>query len=238
MIKFGFAVLTIAMICGSCSKENVFGDGPVVSEVRPVNNFTGLSMAIPGEVNFSIGPIFRVEIKAQQNVIDVIRTNVVNGVLDIDVKYDVRLRSHENIIIDVQAPSSDYFRLSGSGDINAIGDLTVNQLRMELTGSGNIYLQKAIVAGKIDARISGSGNIRVQGGSAYNEELRISGSGNLDLQEVVAQRADAYISGSGDIRVNLSERLQAHISGSGSVYYKGNPSVSAEISGSGKVKPI
>jgi hypothetical protein len=231
-------VLITTILLGSCTKETVFGDGPVVSDTRSVNNFTGIAMALPGQVNFKVDPVYKVEIRAQQNIINVIRTNVVNGVLDIDVSHDVRLRNHEDIVINIQAPSADFFRLSGSGDIDAIGDLVTNQLRLELSGSGSIDLQRATVADKINARISGSGNINVSAGSTKYEELRISGSGNMNLTEVMAEKAEVNISGSGDMRVNLSHSLIAHISGSGSVYYKGSPTVSTQVSGSGIVKPL
>jgi hypothetical protein len=238
MKKSILAILAAALVFSSCTKEPVIGEGPVVTETRSVNNFTGISVALPGQVHFKIAPVYKVEITAQQNVINVIRTNVINGVLDIDVRHDIRLRRHEDIIINVQGPSSELFRLSGSADINVTGDLVTNQLQLEVSGSGNITVEEAVVTDEVDARISGSGSISVLNGAVKNEELRISGSGDMNLASVVAENAETHISGSGDMRVNVSNYLTAHISGSGSVYYQGNPIVNTHISGSGKVKPL
>jgi hypothetical protein len=232
------AVFTATLFFLSCSKETLIGEGPVVTETRTAGNFTGISFSIPGEVHFKTDPVYKIEIQAQQNILNVLRTRVNGGVLEIDFPHDVRVRRHEDIVINLSGPTADFFRVSGSGDITVQGDIVTNKFYLEVSGSGNIQVQKAIVADKIDGRISGSGNITVSSGSAKNEELRISGSGNMNMADVPAEKAEKHISGSGDIRVNLSQSLTARISGSGSVYYRGNPSVSTNISGSGTVRPL
>jgi len=220
----------------SCKK--VVGEGPVVTETRSVGSFTGISFETAGKVNFTIGPKLPVELIAQQNILDVLQTNIVSGVLHIDFKDNVRVRDYEDIIVNITAPSADYLRLSGSGDMNVLGSLAANNLTMMLSGSGNIYVQTTIIADKINAKVSGSGNISVLNGSAINEDVDISGSGNVELAGVTAQNATTRTSGSGDVKVNLSKSLGVHISGSGSVYYHGNPVISTHISGSGRVIPF
>src|SRR5262249_14520299 len=149
-------------------------------------------------------------------------TNVINGVLHIDFKNSVRVRSYEDITVNISVPSADYFRLSGSGNMDVIGNVAANNLKVTLSGSGDIAVENAVVSDKIDADVSGSGNIRIMNGSAINEDLDISGSGNIELVDVQAQNGVTHISGSGDMKVVLSQSLDARISGSGSVFYHGN----------------
>ena len=79
------AVLAVALsIFPSC--EKVVGEGPLVTQTRTVGNFTGISSEMSGKVNFAVAPEYKVEITAQQNILDVLNTNVVNGVLHIDFK--------------------------------------------------------------------------------------------------------------------------------------------------------
>ena len=220
------------------SCEKVVGEGPLVTQTRTVGNFTGVSSEMSGKVNFTIAPDYKVEITAQQNILDVLNTNVVNGVLHIDLKNNVRVREHEDLLINITAPYADYFRLSGSGNMNVQGDITANSLKVTLSGSGDITVQNAVIADKIDTDISGSGNISIAGGSAVNEDVDISGSGKVEMAGVDAQNAVTHTSGSGDVKLALSTNLDAHISGSGSVYYHGNPIISTHISGSGRVIPF
>lgn len=232
------AITLFTTLLSSCSKEVLFGEGPVVTQTRPLTNFRGVATAIPGQVNFKVDPVFKVEIVAQQNVLDVMRTDIHNGILYIDFRYNVRVKRHEDIVINITAPSADYLSVSGVGNIVTAGEIIVPNMAIDIAGSGNIAVEKATVTGKIDARISGSGNISVASGAAKTEDFEISGSGNMEVSNVPAESAETHISGSGDIRLNLSQSLNAYISGSGSVYYKGHPTVSTHISGSGTVKPI
>jgi hypothetical protein len=226
----------VLFIFPSC--EKVVGEGPLVTQTRTVGNFTGISSEMSGKVNFTVAPDYKVEITAQQNILDVLNTNVVNGVLHIDFKNNVRVREHEDLFINITAPYADYFRLSGSGNMNVQGDIAANSLHVTLSGSGDIAVQTGAIADKIDVDISGSGNISIGNGSAVNEDVEISGSGKVEIAGVDAQNAITHTSGSGDVKLAVTKNLDAHISGSGSVYYHGNPIISTHISGSGRVIPF
>src|SRR6186997_50381 len=160
------------------------------------------------------------------------------GHLVLKIKDGVRIKSNEEIIVNISAPTADYLHLSGTGDLAIIGNINAVNIDMGISGTGNITVQSVLVTDKINANISGTGDITVQSGVAKNEDLRISGSGKLFIDGVVAEKATTTISGSGDMQVNLSQALDATISGSGSVYYRGHPLISTSISGSGKVKPL
>src|SRR5436190_415099 len=150
-----FALLTLA----SCEKELIYGDGPVVTETRPLVNFHGVSSGVPGKVYFKIDPNYKVEVHAQRNILDVLETEVVNGTLWIDYRRRVEIRRAEDVIIYVTAPSADYFNISGTGDINVEGNVVANNLALDISGAANINMEKATIADRISARISGSGNI-------------------------------------------------------------------------------
>jgi len=236
-MKKSLVLLAAAIfIFSSCRK--VVGEGPLVTQNRTVGNFSGVSSEMSGKVYFAIAPEYKVEITAQQNILDVLNTNVVNGILHIDFKDNVRVREHEDLLINITAPYADYFRLSGSGNMNVQGDVAANNLKVTLSGSGDISVQNAVIADKIDADVSGSGNISIANGSAVNEDVDISGSGKVEMAGVTAQNAVTHTSGSGDVKLALSKYLDANITGSGSVYYHGNPIISTHISGSGRVIPF
>jgi hypothetical protein len=218
--------------------EKVVGEGPVVTQTRNVSNFTRISVSIPGKVNYRIDPQFSVQIQAQQNVLDILQTNLEGNELVIKVKDGKRLKEHEDIVVSISAPHLIFVNLSGSAEVNVTGNLVEADLGTKVSGSGNINVQQAALTGKLSGTISGSGNIKVLTGTAKNEDMRISGSGNIDLANIIAETAVTEISGSGDIWVNLSISLNATISGSGSVYYRGHPLISTHVSGSGKVVPF
>lgn len=238
MKKQIFVLAAAAALFTTSSCKKVVGEGHVQTETRNITGFSGVSASIGGKINYKIDPVYKVEITAQPNILDVIETSKINGHLLIKVRNGVRIKTNEEITVNISAPTADYLHLSGSGDLTVTGNINAVNLDMGISGTGNITVPNVIVTDKIDAAISGSGNINVQSGTARNEELRISGSGKLFLDGVTAEKARTNISGSGDMQVNLSQTLDATISGSGSVYYRGHPLISTTISGSGRVRPL
>ena len=238
MKKLFIMLAAAAALLTSSSCKKVIGEGDLQTETRTITDFSGVSASIGGKIYYKIEPVFKVEITAQQNILDVIQATRSNGHLLLKVKDGVRIKSNEEIIVNISAPTADYFHVSGIGDLVVIGNINATDLDMSISGTGDLTMPAISVANKLKAEISGTGNIKVLAGSAKNEDLRISGSGKLLLEAVTTEKVEATISGSGDIKVNVSQTLDATISGSGSVYYHGNPLISTSISGSGRVKPI
>src|SRR5678816_3974518 len=238
MKKLFIMLAAAAAILTTPSCKKVVGEGDLQTETRNITDFSGVSASIGGKIYYKIDPVYKVEITAQRNILDVIQATKSNGHLLLKVKDGVRIKSNEEITVNISAPRADYLHLRGTGDLAIIGNIISTNLDMGISGTGNITVQSVTVTDKIDANISGSGNINVQSGVARTEDLRISGSGKLFIDGVVAEKAKTTISGSGDMQVNLSQTLDATISGSGSVYYRGQPLISTSISGSGKVKPL
>jgi Putative auto-transporter adhesin, head GIN domain len=238
MKKLFIMLAAAAALLTSSSCKKVIGEGELQTETRNITDFSGVSASIGGKIYYKIDPVYKVEITAQRNILDVIQATRSNGHLLLKVKDGVRIKSNEEIIVNISAPTADYFHVSGTGDLMVIGNINATDLDMSISGTGNLTVPAVSIASKLKAAISGTGNINVLAGSAKNEELRISGSGKLLLEAVAAENAEATISGSGDIKINVSHSLDATISGSGSVYYRGNPLISTSISGSGRVRPI
>jgi|SRR4030095_558051 Putative auto-transporter adhesin, head GIN domain len=238
MKKIFIMLAAAAALLTSSSCKKVIGEGDLQTETRNITDFSGVSASIGGKIYYKIDPVYKVEITAQRNILDVIQATRSNGHLLLKVKDGVRIKSNEEIIVNISAPTADYLHLSGTGDLVVVGNINAVNLDMAISGTGNITASSVTVTDKIRAEISGSGDIGVQAGTARSEDLRISGNGKLFIDGVVAEKATTTISGSGDMQVNVSQTLDATISGSGSVYYRGHPLISTNISGSGKVRPL
>lgn len=225
-----------AFMFSSC--EKVVGEGPVVKEERAISNFKGISVGIGGKVYYKIDPVFKVELHAQRNILDIIQTNLNGDELNIKFKDGTNVRSRSEISIYISAPSAEWINLSGSAEVELTGNAQAANMNLRVSGSGNIHVQRATLTDKMTATISGSGNILVDNGSCVNQTLKISGSGKIDMADFVSQNIDAEMSGSGNMYVHAQQKLKAHVSGSGSVLYRGTPVVDASVSGSGRVRPL
>lgn len=227
-------LLIVCSSCGLSSCEKISGQGPVVTEVRTISHFTGINTAIEGDVYVYQDSVFKVELLAQQNILDAIESSVDEGVLNIGFKSGVRIGPHDRVKVYITMPEVHGLAISGSGLLTALQPIEADDLQLKVEGSGNISLS-SLTGNTVSGSIDGSGNITVYDGTAANEQLDLNGNGLLDFSGLNTLKADADISGSGAIKVNVQRTLHATISGSGVIYYTGNAQVNANNSGSGKV---
>lgn len=238
MKKISLSFLLIAFLALFSSCEKVVGEGPVVQQVIPVANFSKLCVSVRGHVNYAIGPVYKVEVLARQNIIDVMRFNKNGDELVIKIQNGVIVSRNEDITVNITAPLIKDVSLSGSGTVSVTGPVTGNQLDLSVSGSGSIEVQQAAISDKLTGTVSGSGSITVFSGTTYNESLDISGSGSINFAGIQAEKATTHTSGSGTMKVKVAQTLNAHISGSGSVYYLGSPVITSQVSGSGRVRAL
>jgi Putative auto-transporter adhesin, head GIN domain len=228
-------LLAAATMYSFSSCKKVAGEGPVETENRRLNNFSGISVNIGGTIYFSQAPDYKVEIIAQRNILNLIETYKSGNDLILKFKNNVNISNHTEMRINISAPSLERVHLSGSGNINITGNFAAPQLNATISGSGNLTIDQVQLADALTVGLSGSGNIRVLNGMAAAEKVTVSGSGFIDLSGVKAFSANVTISGSGTAKVNVTHTLDATIAGSGNVFYFNNPVINAHISGSGKV---
>jgi hypothetical protein len=228
------SVLLGASMIMFASCEKVIGEGALVTETRTTGSFDGIESQVSANVVYSQGNDYKVELTAQQNILNVMETPISGNKLIVKFKNSVRVKKHEQITIKVIAPSISSINSSGSGNVSVLSPLAGNDMSFRLSGSGNIDLP-TVTCSYLETTISGSGNIYIAGGTATTEYLKISGSGDIDARNVLSKSATTNTSGSGTIRLSASEKLDVTISGSGSVYYWGTPIVSTNVSGSGRV---
>ncbi|MEW5993789.1 MAG: head GIN domain-containing protein [Candidatus Zixiibacteriota bacterium] len=230
----------------------VKGSGDLVTEERDLDTFTEIESEGSMDVRVRPGEKQEVLVRFDDNLIDLIKTEVEGSTLYIHSKgryrsrhtcrLEITVSALERVTtrgsgdIDVSGFTSDVFDCCtrGSGDIS-IRDLTCGELRCDIGGSGDIALRN-FQGELLECRIDGSGNIDADG--LVNEiEIRVSGSGDVDARDLRAKAARVVSRGSGDVRVWAEESLEGSVHGSGDISYYGDPeSVSKDVHGSGSIR--
>lgn len=230
-------LLITAIAFTSCRKDwfdVVRGSGPVVSEDRSVATYDEVDLSIPADIYISQGNNERITIEAQENILDVIETDVNNHKLKLRFSNGVSVRRFDPIKVYITTRDITEVSVSGAGNIYNDGPLVTDVLNIRVSGSGNIELDD-IDSPIVDTRISGSGKVYLSG-FCDEQYLQVSGSGDIYGFDLESSDTEVEISGSGKAEVRVEHYLKARISGSGKVFYKGNPNhVDSKISGSGGV---
>jgi hypothetical protein len=198
------------------SHEVVHGSGNPASETRALSPFHRIVAHDSIDVDVKIGETQSVAVRADDNLVEWVRTSVDDGTLEIRwrSRHGKGSSTRSSPRVDIVVRSLDGLEMCGSGDARVSG----------LKGDSFVIA------------LSGSGDARAEG-AVERLTVELSGTGDADLFGLEARAVEVSLSGSGDAEVTARESLRADISGSGDVDYRGDPkSVKREISGSGDLE--
>ena len=212
MKKLFLIPIILVAVLMSCSDDTIFGSGNLTSEIREVDYFSKVKSDGVFEITITQGATQSVEITGDNNIMNRIKTKVVNSELRLYLDDDNNYR-----------------------DITLRVDIVVNRLNgIKNSGVGDIYAYNIDESGNFNVFNSGTANIFIEG-EAQSLDIKNEGSGAFMGFNFEVNDGDLENIGSGDIEVNCTEELDVKIKGSGNVYYMGNPILDVSISGSGNV---
>jgi len=214
--------------------KKIKGNGTIKTETRKVSNYDKISVAGSFDVKLIKGMEGSITVKADENLMEYIVTEVKNGNLKIRIKKDFNISTNKTILVTVPFETINAISLAGSGDVYSEDTIDSSDLKLSLAGSGNLNLN--VSSKNLSSNIAGSGNMTLNGNS--NEfYCNIAGSGNVNGDELKALVATVKIAGSGNVKINAVNEIHGKNVGSGNIYYSGNPSVEKISSvGSGSIK--
>ena len=234
-IKLILLIATVSILSQACRKGSIwgiYGKGAKVTQTRSLTGYSSINLNCDGNISYVQDSVYKLEITAQENILSVLESKLVDTELKLSFLREVR--SHEEINIVIHSPKLSAITISGSGNFRAANTVTTSNIGVYLSGSGSIAITK-LNSTNIDSKISGSGDISIEGGTGKTSTYNISGSGNVYASGMECTNAILKISGSGNVSINATNTLDITLSGSGDIRYKGNPTISSNITGSGKL---
>lgn len=202
---------TVSDLVHEALAPGITGSGVVKTQERKLDGFNVIESKGSIDVDVKLGPQYAVVVEADDNLFDVIRTEVRGDSLVIDSKGS--WNTHHDIVVHVTLPALLALGLQGSGDVKING----------------------YKGDKLGIKIQGSGDVAATG-SAGTLHLVIQGSGDADFSRVEADAVLVRIDGSGDAKVRANKSIEATIHGSGDVTWSGDAAkVDSQIYGSGEL---
>jgi hypothetical protein len=213
------------------------GSGKIVTEGRDVRDFTKIRLSYPAQVVISQGEAESLTIEADDNVATEIRTQVVNGVLEINNLHDRLWIISPTRLPKITIVVKDLVELDfeSAGEIRLEG-LRTDHLKTIMDGAGSIKLNNVQLK-TLDCNLNGVGSVQASG-TTDTLNVRVQGLGSYDGGELQSQSAIVNLDGMGSATVWADKDLRADVSGLGSVNYYGNAQVTKTVNGLGSVKHI
>lgn len=170
-------------------------------------------------------------LEADENLLDVIKTEVTGNTLRIYKSIKVRKARSMKIYLVYKELNS--IRVSSAGDVKGENTLKTSSLNIDLSSAGDLELD--LQADEVHCEISSSGDARLSGTCGILI-ADLSSAGNLYAYELIADKCKVSCSSAGDARVFANEEFDLRSSSAGSIYYKGDGSIlSVHTSSAGSI---
>lgn len=226
--------LVLALFVSSCININLGdgkkGNGVVAEETRKVTeDFTEIAASEGLDVFVTQGKDFKILVEADENVIELIATDIKDGKLRVHTTENIG-RATKNIYVSLPEITA----LESSSGADLIGQNEIKAEKIELDASSGADLELEVVAAEIEADASSGADIRISGQttSLYAEA---SSGADIKARDLTAKRCNANASSGAGINVNVLESLTADASSGADIKYSGDPEVSSKKSVSGSV---
>ena len=230
-----FLFLSISIMTTSCLSifnKPVDGDGNVTSEFRNLGSFSGIEVSSGINVYVKFGTVSdSIKVVADENLHELIQTEVKGDILRIRVKKVIREAEEKNIFISVN--SLDRIDVSSAAEIKGENVLVCDGLKINISSAGELDIE--IQAEDVNIEMSSS-SFALLTGTARKIKADVSSAAHLQASDLISEKCNLKVSSAGNIEVNVSDVLNGDASSAGRIIYQGNPkSTKFNTSSAGKI---
>jgi hypothetical protein len=191
--------------------SGIRGSGVSQIEKREVANFKQIDVSGMIEVEVVAQKGFSVEVEADDNLMEYVKTEVDGDTLKLYTKNRISPRTKIRVMISMP-------ELTGA-DVSGVSKLTAHDLKTE----------------SFNLDVSGASKIEING-EARNLKIEASGASKINAENLKVSNADIDVSGATQVTVNATEEVRADASGASKVNYVGQPkNVIKDTSGASRV---
>jgi hypothetical protein len=220
LILLAFVVFSLPGCYIDIWEEPIYGKGPVITEERDIHGFNGIKVSSGIDVYLKQGNSEKVKVVADENLHDVIETEVRNGILHIFTEVSIRRPKSKKVYVTIEKLNS--IRISSAGDVRGQNKIQTKNLTISLSSAGDLILD--IEAKLIELSISSSGDANLTGSSDYLD-ASLSSAGNLNAYDLEAKKCKIKVSSAGNAKIYVTDELSATASSAGDIYYLGDPKI-------------
>jgi len=233
-INFALVLGLLFSVTTSCTYafRGIKGNGNVVKQERSVSSFTGIDVGGAFKVYLTQGEKETLVVEADENLLDIIETEVRGNTLRIKTSQDIRDSKALNIYITFK--NLEDLDVSGACNLTGENKFKLGDLDLGCSGASDVMLK--LSAEDVNLDCSGASEMDIYG-SAETIDLDVSGASHIDAFEFEVKICKADVSGASRAKVFVTGELSAEVSGAASLKYKGDAVITNhDVSGAGSLK--
>lgn len=229
------AMLVVLFITSSCFMDGVMGikgNRNVISENRNISSkFEKIDIQQGIRLYLTQGNTTSLKVEADENILDLLITEVENNELKIYFKKNVYKAKARNVYLTTKNISS----IEASSGSSVKTENTWQSSDFQINTSSGSSVKINVNANAVTSSSSSGSTIKLYGKTNTFSAKASSGS-SIDADELLSKNVSAKVSSGANIRVNASGKLTAKASSGGSIGYEGNPTeINKDTSSGGSV---
>jgi hypothetical protein len=229
------AIVFLLITTTSCFVDGITGikgNGNVQTDDRNISSdFTSIKVQQGIKVYLTQGNSTEIAVEADENIIDLLITEVKNNQLKIYFEKNVYRAKARNVYLTAKEISGIY--TSSGASVKSENTLQVSTLDLDSSSGSSIKVH--VNADEVTSETSSGANMDIFGQTNKISASASSGS-SIDADELVADEGYASASSGANINVHVTGKLTAKASSGGDIDYEGNPkSINKNTSSGGSV---
>jgi len=226
----------MALFLSSCVFDMNFGQGKIGNVVVAIESrdvyeeFTEVSASEGIDVYVTQGEAFSIEVEGEENIIELIGTDIKNGKLKVHAIENIGRATKR---VNVSLPEITALYASSGADLVSKNTIRANKVSLDASSGGGIKV--AVAAEEVQADASSGADIRLEGEATMLYADASSGA-DIKARDLEVRTCHADASSGADISVNVSGSLIADASSGADISYIGDANVEKKKSVSGSVR--
>lgn len=214
--------------------NGINGNGNVVDTDRTISNdFSTIKVSQGLDLYITQSTDVTLNVEADENLQDLIMTEVENNVLRIYTTENIRRSTSKKIHLSITDISA--IKATSGSDVYSTNTIDVDELELNTTSGAEIKL--SVKTQSLDCRSTSGSEINLSGTTEMLIAAATSGS-DINALELKAKNSNVKATSGADISVNTSNELIARATSGGDIKYFGNPEkIDKSDSSAGSVKP-
>ncbi|SDS87613.1 head GIN domain-containing protein [Winogradskyella sediminis] len=211
----------------------VDGNGNVVTEERTISpDFNEIKVSQGLDLYISQSDAVGLSVEADENLQDLIMTDVENSILRIYTTENIRRAQSKKIILSIETISA--IKATSGSDVYSSNTISLSNLDLHATSGADITID--VITETLECKSTSGSDINVTGTTTNFMAEATSGS-DIDASNLKAEISNVKATSGADISVHTSKELTANATSGGDVKYSGNPKkVNKSDNSAGSVK--
>jgi len=226
-------VILLLITTTSCFFDGVKGNRNVITQQRKLSSdFNSINVSQGIEVYLTISDNVSLSLEADENLHDIIITEVNDGVLHIYTEKNIWSAKSRKVYVTARS-INEIIATSGAG-VRSENTIIAEDFKIKATSGSNVRLQLKV--DNLTCNTTSGANARLKGKATSFNVKSTSGS-NIKAQELETESCTAKATSGSNVYVNVTNSLNAKATSGGDIRYIGNPKkVQENSSSSGSIR--